>query len=610
MTIDSTIRKAFFTGNGMMGQRKTIAFAIEKETDAVIYDGDVLLQLTKDYTIELISGSSGFPATTPNQFDVQLVAATINTVTVYRSASIPTQKLSISSGFQTKDMEAGFDRASISVSNTPLASNGENIDLDGGRMQELGTPISDSDATTTDYMQKEFSKKGKIPSGVGGTDDAKALYSDTETTVRWKTVFDVPAATTTNQLLTVDWDGEVKWMDYPDFAPVLQNKPLYLSLDASLDEVWRTIRTIPVTALSEAGDVVHRQPADNVVLRTGRMLPSVPVGSLVGGAEYILGLDGGGTEVTQSVVTTKVTYIQEYYPTANNGTKVDFLLKNRDNGTLNHGLLEWDLSGMTGVDADTFVSGNMVLDRTHNSGSETTVKIARLKTSFEELEATWEESQTSTSWDWQDGAYLDVDLDMETYDIQIGTSSTGQETFDISSLVIDAILNRSGILRICIYIEPSNASSTNSQSKFGSDLGTNPPKIDVVHASSERQLKWKKTLSTSNLKCGGVGQQVGSVALGEQPHIEYYSILDVKHGHTTGNPLSIASCAYASDNQCEAETVADIIAPHLSCQFASGGASDKVFIFPLGIQLTGLTGGGSFDNPNVSLFVYPEEDNA
>lgn len=589
MTIDSTIRKSTFTGDGTTGQVFTVLFAIEKQADVVVYDGSYLLQLTDDYTVS----GEGLPGTTPNQFTVTLVGSTNNTVTIYRGASIPTQTKTISTGFQTKDMETGFDKSAIATSNTPLASDGSSIDLTGGRMQETADPTQDKDVANVDYMQREFSKKGKIASPVSGTDDNKALYSKSTTTVIWKEVFDVPSAPGTLRLLTVDWDGVPKWTVFPSFAPVFLNKPVYyLSLDTDgTTLVWRDIDTLPFTTNTTHKDAIFWQPAGNVAFREKRFLPFVPPQG-----EYVLGVSGGGSITTQSVLSTKVSYLKEAAADSNFSAQTTFFVKDRISAR-RHGILEWDLSSVTGVDRDTIISGEMQLSLALGSGTALKAKIARLITTFVEADVTWNENESGTSWDWQAGAFADVDLDMETYTMSIG--SGGDTTVDITGLVLDAIENRSGILRILIYSDNPQAGTVSS--KFDSDLGANPPKIEIKSAPA-RTLEWKESGSDPIQR---TIQPSGGELVNTQPHITYSNLEDIPHGFSTD--VSISSCSFSADASTVADpdTYASMIGPHLTCQYGN----DQVIIFSLNIDLTQSGGAGLFDFPHISYFVYPETSN-
>jgi len=155
-----------------------------------------------------------------------------------------------------------------------------------------------------------------------------------------------------------------------------------------------------------------------------------------------------------------------------------------------HGLFKFDVSSYT-APAD-IVSANLTLTVFRNFGTgDRTMKIVRLDQTFVEDQATWQISETGTSWSGGDGAEGNAQFTEPNYDITVGSSATTQ-TIDIKELVIDAINRRADELWIVLCFDPADTSDTpiGTTTLFSSEDATesNRPKIEVTVAD---RVEWE-----------------------------------------------------------------------------------------------------------------------
>jgi len=187
------------------------------------------------------------------------------------------------------------------------------------------------------------------------------------------------------------------------------------------------------------------------------------------------------------------TSLREGFPTTNYGSNSTCIVGQSSKFGIyyrNHGVFKFDVSSYT-APAD-IVSANLTLTVFRTSGTgDRTMKIVRLDQTFVEDQATWEISETGTSWSGGDGAEGNAQFTEPNYDITVGRDAP-TETIDIKELVVDAINRRADELWIVLCFDPADTSDTptGTSELFSSEDATesNRPKIEVTIAD---RVEWQ-----------------------------------------------------------------------------------------------------------------------
>ena len=144
------------------------------------------------------------------------------------------------------------------------------------------------------------------------------------------------------------------------------------------------------------------------------------------------------------------------------------------------GIFEFDVSAIT--KPSDVVSAIFSLTESSSFSGQNTMTLARLSQDFTESTSNWNTYDGSSAWA-SAGAEGDAELTEQTYTFTVGGGGN-DVSVDIKELVIDAINNRSGVLRfICFY---NGTPSSNGYSVFNSrtNLSGNYPNIVVTIGAS------------------------------------------------------------------------------------------------------------------------------
>ena len=217
------------------------------------------------------------------------------------------------------------------------------------------------------------------------------------------------------------------------------------------------------------------------------------------------------------------TYIQSYAATTNYGAGSTLWLGQRDaGGNLYHGLFEYDVSAFT-KPAD-IVAATFELTEGFSSGSAHTMTIARLTQSFTEVGATWNTYDGSNAWTTA-GAAADAATTEPTYTLTLGDDVV----VDIKDLVVDAILRRSGTLRLVVYM---TATGSAGRSRFSADeAGSDEPELSVTVAD---RVVWTGDRDSD-------ANQVNNWSTGAIPTVTDYAIFNDGAVNCTSGSISCHS---------------------------------------------------------------------
>lgn len=565
MTIDKTSRKETLTGDGTSNQVFDVPFAVESTSEVSVYDpSGNLMREDVHYTVS----DHGLPAAADNDVTVTWVGTSpTGTITFYRTSTM-LQAKDLSAGYKTSEIETLFDRATLSYQNA-LKTTSNIFDTEGGKIQVMGEPIEDSDASTLGYAQSVFSAGGYIPTPVNGVDNVKAVYAYSTSSVIWKDPFDVPYPAAVSKVLQVDGTGNPTWQDPVEYAPPFPSSHQYLSLDGSLDTLWRAPRQLPLYANGNVGDSVVAQQGGTIAWHPVRWLDTPATLH-----KYLwnsTGTDTDGAIYTESTATyeaTKGTYLDENDTNANYGAHGYVLIKSVANYN-SYPIFEWDLSALTASDytMDTIISVNLRLRFVSGSGSARTMVIKRMPdtfvqgtgqaaNSYNDDGATWEKPNApgGNDWGWIDGGTNDLDheLPVSTFVIGAGISTSAYTYVDVTQLFLDALHRRSGILRIMMYDTTVSASSV--WSKFHSNSASvHKIRLEVTNATRRRGYwqPWNYHLERErNYPSVHFDEQIAMANYQEmQPHLTHFGktvdALEVKGGHHHLMPGYVVGCAYA-----------------------------------------------------------------
>ncbi|QDP67294.1 MAG: hypothetical protein Unbinned4614contig1000_11 [Prokaryotic dsDNA virus sp.] len=517
MAIDKTSRKEVIglpstTPNYVF----TVPFEIENSADLIVYDKDGNLAVEGvNYSVS----NHGLPGTTTNATTVTWIGSTAaGSYTFYRNAP-RTQTLDLSAGFKNGEIEVAFDRLALASQNA-LQSSNNNYDAKSQRIQVVGDPINDTDAASVRYAQETYSKKGNICPGVNNVDNNKALYSQSTSSVIWKDPFDIPYPTAASKILQVDGKGEPQWVSPVEYAPVYPtSEPKYLSVGSS-SKAWRAVNQLPTLTKGQVGHSLIYQFDDKVAWDYVRWLDNPPeqgwslwnsTGTGAGGAL--------GVETSNNISASKVCYLQKNSADTNNSGNWDFYCTSSTT-TARVPIFEFDCSSYSAndYDYDTIISCNLRFFvkalQTNASLGNTTICLRRVKNPIVEDEATWNQSSDTTDWNWNDGVFdptkeLDNELPAPTFIIGgAAGADIADETatlVDITPLFLDAIRNRSGILRFAMF-DPNPTSSSRWFRAYARGGNSDDVRIELKKSTARKAYwqpwnyfhSWNKDLASSS----------------------------------------------------------------------------------------------------------------
>ena len=516
MAIDKTTRKVSVTSNGRSNEALTALLECENTSDIEVYGSNgTKYRNGVDYNVS----NNTIPGVTANSITITWVGnSPSDTLSVYRT-STRTQTVDLGNAFTNDLLEDAFDKMTLASQNT-LSTTNSVLDLDDDKIQVMGDPINDSDASTLGYMQAEYSKGGYIcppittvDAGLTGT--GKVLYSQSTTSVIWKDPFDVPYPTANSKVLQLNGLGVPTWVSPPDYAPAYPTtQPMYLGVGSSA-KAWVAMSQMPTLTKGVVGDTLVFQHDSKAAWMPIRWLSDdMPGGSHSSEwpSRYLYnstgtGVDGAvGSVTTTLIAAAKATSIRENDTDRNQGGTWDCWCKGDiDNNRVP--LLEFDCSALSASThtMDTLESCYLKVYFTSASASASrTFVIRRLKNTFVEGTgasgnsynddgATWEKPTApggSPDWNWGGGNFnplyeLDYELPAPTFLVGSDTV-TGQFTYiDIKELFLDAIRNRSGILRLAMY-DPAATTSSRSSRFYANGGDANDIKVEVKNAPARR----------------------------------------------------------------------------------------------------------------------------
>ena len=135
-----------------------VGFELENKSELQVYkpNGELAIDGV-DYNVT----SYGLPAATTNTIVVTWIGTTpVGTFVFYRN-STTTQGLDITGGFATGDIETALDRLHLAGQNS-IRTSSNVLSLAGRTITRVGEPIDENDASTVQYAQEVYSKKGYI----------------------------------------------------------------------------------------------------------------------------------------------------------------------------------------------------------------------------------------------------------------------------------------------------------------------------------------------------------------------------------------------------------------------------------------------------------------
>jgi hypothetical protein len=529
MAIDKTSRKETLTVSAGTNVVFTVPFEIEKTTDLVVYDSaSWLAREGVDYTVT----NYGLPGVTANAITVTWIGTTASgTYTFYRNFPM-TQTVKLTEGVLNGAVENAFDRLTFATQNSTLITNNI-ISAAGNGITLMAEPTAASDAATVKYAQGAYSQGGYICPPVSGTDNNKALYAESTTSFIWKDPFDVPYPSAHLKILQVNGLGEPAWVDPVEYAPPYDtDKPKYLGVTLDLastpEDSWVTVKQLPTLSKGVVGDTIVYQEGGYVAWQYVRWVPDVP--SSLFTKKYLYnstgtGVDGAvGSALTGTTAAAKATTIYENDTDKNAGGNSNLFLRSKTDQA-NVILLEFDVSSLSVDDYtdDSIVSCNLKLYIVGVSGSTNkTVHIRRLKNTFVEGTgsssnrwnddgATWEKPAapggTDADWNWggavgggetnfDQDAELDYELPVSTFVMGsgAGTDTVGSEyTYvNVTPLFLDAIRNRSGILRLALYVPAAMNTSTSTLIRVSANEGGSTDVTLETTLAAARRAYWQK----------------------------------------------------------------------------------------------------------------------
>ena len=521
MPLLKTYRKITADGDGSLNQQFTVAMSVENGDDLYVYEGDNLSYEGVHYTVLSASIPNGIVG---ESTVVRWIGNSIDRTTYTFVRATPLlQPSKLETGLDEESVEIGINRLAMQCQEGIFATL-ESYDATGSRISCLGAPLSDEDAATYLYAQARYSKGGTVPPGITDSDENKLLYSESETTVGWRNPNTIPTPTANDKILRVGRDGVPAWETQPTVTPTQPLVPEYLSVNTDGSTVeWRAIADLPAIANAEDDMCVVCQEGGSVaweeVADVATRPPLVTAWFSYPHADEVLywnqtwvfqvwskevkssGFGGGGgisPQVLQELAIGTCTKIDSRRPSNTHGTATTFDIRSSAISQ-ERMLMEQDV-GSCETDPDKITRVFLVLYKqsSNNNTNKKTAIVGRLKTAFVENEATWLIASTGVPWV-LDGAVQDVDYEMHCMPMEIDgntNSPPGFYEYDITHLYLDAIRNRSNILRMLLFIK-DGGSPTVYNRFYSDDYATTPtarPKIRVESIDdTKRGAQWFQT---------------------------------------------------------------------------------------------------------------------
>ena len=504
MAIDKTSRKeSIVLGSTQTNHAFSVPFEAENTSDVTVYDKDGnLAREGIHYNVT----NNALPAATANSITVTWIGSTpAGTYTFYRT-SARTQTLDFTTGFAMADIETAFDRLTLTAQNA-LTSSGDVFDALTGQIHDAGEPQNNSDAATVRYAQEVYSQKGFLCPPVNNTDNNKALYAQSTTSLIWRDPFDVPYPTANTKILQVNGAGEPTWVDPVEYAPTYPTRRSYLRAQSGSTE-WEEvdIRQLPRYSAGKydttrGGDTLCVSTMDTTTSThyltsycwsAIRWLDNIPP---LHKAIFTSSIATPSSVTTLNVAATHSGYINEDAPTTayNNSSKVYIRAKTSEN---KHTVLSFAVNSSVNpaYSWDSIISCNLKLHVTSVGSSSGNGKfvIAVLNQTPNDAYCTWEKRAQNKNWLWEDGGVMDRDSEAPQVMFDGGAStSTGADLdIDISAIWMYAIDNNLSTLNLIVF--PYEPTSTIRELEFWSNEGDDDDiKIEVKTATA-RSGYWQK----------------------------------------------------------------------------------------------------------------------
>jgi len=209
--------------------------------------------------------------------------------------------------------------------------------------------------------------------------------------------------------------------------------------------------------------------------------------------------------ITTTINPDSDTWLNEGQPTNNYGTASQMQC-GLAGGTLNEKnmLIQFDVSAYT--KPSDIVKAELTLTAASSGSGTNTMTLARLSQTYVESSCNWNTYDGSNTW--VTGGSVDAEITEPIYTFGVGT--TTDVVLDITSLVVDAINRRSGILRLIGFFNgtPASGGFTRFYSREDSTSGNRPLlSITVAHRISwegglsgdlEDARNWSSGLPTAN----------------------------------------------------------------------------------------------------------------
>jgi len=212
---------------------------------------------------------------------------------------------------------------------------------------------------------------------------------------------------------------------------------------------------------------------------------------------------------TTTLNPTKDNWLSELNPTTRYGNGANLKIGYSAAGDYLNGIFEFDVSAIT--NPSDINSALFSMTANNSTGASTnTITLARLSQDFVEFGSNWNTYNFTDAWTTA-GAMDDAVTTEPTYSFTVGT--TTNISVDISELVIDAIVRRSGILRFICYPTGTLASGYtwfDSRTNGSGDY----PELSIVVAE---RIVWlgdsSSDVSTGSNWVGGSVPAAGDIAL-------------------------------------------------------------------------------------------------
>ena len=349
-------------------------------------------------------------------------------------------------------------------------------------------------------------------------------------------------------------------------------------------DAWVTVNQLPTLSKGVVNDTLTYQEGGYVAWEYIRWVPEVPDSK-----KYLYNSTGTGTDgavataSTSSIAAAKATTLWEEDTDKNSGG-ISYLQVRSKTDTSNVAILEFDCSSLSVTDYtdDTIVSCNLKLRTSTVTGNTNrTVHVRRIKNTFvqgtgasgnsySDDGATWEKPTApggSPDWNWggavgggdtnfNQDAELDYELPVSTFVMGTGSGTETvrrEDTYvNVAPLFLDAIRNRSGILRLALYVPAAINTSTSTLIRITSNYGAldTDIKLEVTKATARKDYwqGWNYS-QPQNMGLWAFEEQIGLPQA--YPHVRFaVGVSSNTGGHASAG--RVAACGYAVAKETDA----------------------------------------------------------